>query len=186
MRSSSSARCYRARSSRTGPSSQAPRATWPNRCIRTSTAATSRIPTRRVTPPWASSSIWSCSSKAGIRSGRHPSSRRARSAAMTDALLVFTTLPSADKAAELAKALIEERLAACANLLPAIRSIYRWQGKLQDENEVLVLLKTRAEHLERLKLRILELHPYEVPEVLAVPVEAGYQPYLEWLAGETK
>jgi len=105
---------------------------------------------------------------------------------MTDALLVFTTLPSADKAAELAKALVEERLAACANLLPAIRSIYRWQGKLQDENEVVVLLKTRAEHLERLKLRILELHPYEVPEVLAVPVEAGYQPYLDWLAGETK
>ena len=105
---------------------------------------------------------------------------------MTDALLVFTTLPSADKAAELARALVEERLAACANLLPAIRSIYRWQGKLQDENEVLVLLKTRAEHLERLKLRILELHPYEVPEVLAVPVEAGYQPYLDWLAGETK
>jgi len=105
---------------------------------------------------------------------------------MTDALLVFTTLPSADKAAELAKALVEERLAACANLLPAIRSIYRWQGKLQDENEVLVLLKTRAEHLERLKLRILELHPYEVPEVLAVPVEAGYQPYLDWLAGVTK
>jgi periplasmic divalent cation tolerance protein len=105
---------------------------------------------------------------------------------MTDALLVFTTLPSADKAAELAKALVEERLAACANLLPAIRSIYRWQGKLQDENEVLVLLKTRAEHLERLKLRILELHPYEVPEVLAVPVEAGYQPYLDWIAGETK
>jgi periplasmic divalent cation tolerance protein len=105
---------------------------------------------------------------------------------MTDALLVFTTLPSADKAAELAKLLVEERLAACANLLPAIRSIYRWQGKLQDENEVLLLLKTRAEHLERLKLRILELHPYEVPEVLAVPVEAGYQPYLEWLAGETK
>jgi len=105
---------------------------------------------------------------------------------MTDALLVFTTLPGADKAAELAKVLVEERLAACANLLPAIRSIYRWQGKLQDENEVLVLLKTRAEHLERLKLRILELHPYEVPEVLAVPVEAGYQPYLDWLAGETK
>ena len=105
---------------------------------------------------------------------------------MTDALLVFTTLPSADKAAELAKLLVEERLAACANLLPAIRSIYRWQGKLQDENEVLLLLKTRAEHLERLKLRILELHPYDVPEVLAVPVEAGYQPYLDWIAGETK
>ena len=105
---------------------------------------------------------------------------------MTDALLVFTTLPSADKAAELAKLLVNERLVACANLLPAIRSIYRWQGELHDENEVLVLLKTRAEHLERLKLRILEVHPYEVPEVLAVPVESGYQPYLDWLAGETK
>ena len=105
---------------------------------------------------------------------------------MTDALLVFTTLPSADKAAELAKLLVTERLVACANLLPAVRSIYRWQGEMHDENEVLVLLKTRAEHLERLKLRILEVHPYEVPEVLAVPVESGYQPYLDWLAGETK
>ena len=105
---------------------------------------------------------------------------------MTDALLVFTTLPSADKAAEIAKVLVEEKLVACANLLPAVRSIYRWQGKLHDENEVLVLLKTRAENLERLKLRLLEVHPYELPEMLAVPIESGYQPYLDWLAGETK
>jgi periplasmic divalent cation tolerance protein len=105
---------------------------------------------------------------------------------VTDALLVFTTLPSADKAAEIAKLLVDEKLVACANLLPAIRSIYRWQGKLHDENEVLVLLKTRAENLERLKLRLLEIHPYELPEMLAVPVESGYQPYLDWLAGETK
>ena len=105
---------------------------------------------------------------------------------MTDALLVFTTLPTADKAAEIAKVLVEEKLVACVNVLPAVRSIYRWQGKLHDENEVLVLLKTRAEHLERLKLRLLEVHPYELPEVLAVPIESGYQPYLEWLAGETK
>ena len=105
---------------------------------------------------------------------------------MTDALLVFTTLPTADKAAEIAKVLVEEKLVACVNVLPAVRSIYRWQGKLHDENVVLVLLKTRAEHLERLKLRLLEVHPYESPEVLAVPIESGYQPYLEWLAGETK
>ncbi|HWE24226.1 MAG TPA: divalent-cation tolerance protein CutA [Myxococcales bacterium] len=105
---------------------------------------------------------------------------------MTDALLVFTTLPSADKAAEIAKMLVQEKLVACVNVLPAVRSIYRWQGKLHDENEVLVLMKTRAEHLERLKLRLLEVHPYEVPEVLAVPVESGYQPYLDWIAGETK
>jgi periplasmic divalent cation tolerance protein len=105
---------------------------------------------------------------------------------MTDALLVFTTLPNADKAYEVARALVEEKLAACANVLPAIRSIYRWEGKLQDENEVLVLLKTRAENVERLKARILELHPYEVPEVLAVPVESGYQAYLDWLSAQTR
>ena len=105
---------------------------------------------------------------------------------MTDALLVFTTLPNADKAAEVARALVEERLAACANLLPAVRSIYRWEGKIHDENEVLVLFKTRAETVERLKARILELHPYEVPEILCVPVESGYQAYLDWLSAQTR
>ena len=104
---------------------------------------------------------------------------------MTDAQLVFTTLPTADAAVALARTLVEERLVACGNIVPAIRSIYRWEGKLQDENEVLLLLKTRAEHLERLKARILELHPYEIPEMLAVPVEAGYRGYLEWIAAET-
>jgi periplasmic divalent cation tolerance protein len=105
---------------------------------------------------------------------------------VTDAMLVLTTLPSAEAAAELAKAVVEEKLAACANLLPAVRSIYRWQGRVQDESEVLVLFKTRQEHFERLKSRVLELHPYEIPEVLAVPVEQGYQAYLDWLAQETR
>src|SRR5438309_6223536 len=104
---------------------------------------------------------------------------------MIDALLVITTLPNADAAAELAKNVVGERLAGCANIIPALRSIYRWQGKLQDENEVLVLFKTRQELFESLKARILELHPYEVPEVLAIPVEQGYQAYLDWLANET-
>jgi periplasmic divalent cation tolerance protein len=105
---------------------------------------------------------------------------------VTDAMLVLTTLPSAEAAAELAKAVVGEKLAACANLLPAVRSIYRWQGRVQDESEVLVLFKTRQEHFERLKARLLELHPYEIPEVLAVPVEQGYQAYLDWLAQETR
>lgn len=104
---------------------------------------------------------------------------------MTDGLLVITTLPNADAAAELAKNVVGERLAACANLIPALRSIYKWQGKVQDENEVLVLFKTRQAHYENLKSRILELHPYEVPEVLAIPVEQGYAAYLDWLAAET-
>jgi len=79
---------------------------------------------------------------------------------MTDAMLVLTTLPDSDAAAEMAKKVVGDRLAACANILPALRSIYRWQGKLQDENEVLVLLKTRQQQFERLKERIVELHPY--------------------------
>ncbi|MBS2021575.1 MAG: divalent-cation tolerance protein CutA [Deltaproteobacteria bacterium] len=101
---------------------------------------------------------------------------------MTDAQLVLTMLPTADAAVELARAVVDEKLAACCNLIPAVRSIYRWQDKLQDENEVLVLIKTRAEQLDRLKARILELHPYEVPEVLVLPVESGYAGYLEWMA----
>ena len=104
---------------------------------------------------------------------------------MTDGQLVLTMLPTADVAAEIAHTLVTERLAACCNLVPAVRSIYRWQDKINDDNEVLLLIKTRSEHFERLKSRILELHPYEVPEVLAIPVEAGYAAYLEWLARET-
>jgi periplasmic divalent cation tolerance protein len=104
---------------------------------------------------------------------------------MTDAILVLTMLPNADAAVEMAKTVVNEKLAACANILPAARSIYRWKGKVEDANEVLVLLKTRHEHFDRIRARILELHPYEVPEVLAIPVEQGYYPYLEWLARET-
>jgi periplasmic divalent cation tolerance protein len=104
---------------------------------------------------------------------------------MTDGQLVLTMLPTADTAVEIARTLVEERLAACCNLIPAVRSIYRWQDKINDDNEVLLLIKTRSEHFERLKARILELHPYEVPEVLAIPVEAGYAAYLEWLTRET-
>ena len=105
---------------------------------------------------------------------------------MTDALLVFCTLPNSDKAVELSHAVVNERLAACANLLPAVRSIYKWQGKLQDENEVLVIFKVTADGFERLKARILELHPYEVPEVLAIPIEQGHRAYLDWIRREVQ
>jgi len=105
---------------------------------------------------------------------------------MTEVRLVFTTLPSAELAAKLARTLVEEKLAACGNVLPAVRSIYRWKGKVEDENEVLLLLKTHVRQVARLQARILELHPYEVPEVLAVPVEAGFQGYLDWVAASTE
>lgn len=104
---------------------------------------------------------------------------------MTDARIVFTTLPSAEQAAAVARALVEEGLAACGNVVPAVRSIYRWQGKLQDDAEALLLLKTRADLLAALESRLRELHPYEVPELLAVPVDHGFRGYLEWIEGST-
>jgi periplasmic divalent cation tolerance protein len=100
---------------------------------------------------------------------------------MTDAILVLVTAPSADKAAELARTLVEERLAACGNVVPGLRSIYRWEGKVHDEAEVLLLLKTQAPLFEPLRQRLLEIHPYQVPEVLRLGIEAGHQPYLDWI-----
>jgi periplasmic divalent cation tolerance protein len=105
---------------------------------------------------------------------------------MTDLLVVLVTAPSAEKAAELARQLVEERLAACGNVLPGIRSIYRWEGKVQDEPEALLVLKTHRDRFEALRDRVLALHPYQVPEVLALPVEAGSEQYLAWVTGETR
>jgi len=104
---------------------------------------------------------------------------------MTDALVVLVTAPDAERAAAIARALVEERLAACGNVLPAIRSIYRWEGKLQDDAEALLVLKTTRARFPALRDRVLALHPYEVPEVIALPVEAGSAAYLGWIAGET-
>ena len=105
---------------------------------------------------------------------------------MTGAAVVLVTCPSAEKAAEIARALVEERLAACGNVVPAVRSIYRWKGKVQDDAEALLILKSARDRFEALRARVLALHPYEVPEVIAVPVEAGHAPYLDWIAGSTR
>jgi periplasmic divalent cation tolerance protein len=100
---------------------------------------------------------------------------------VTDAVVVLVTAPTAEKAAELARALVEEGLAACGNVIPGLRSIYRWEGRVQDEPETLLLLKSRAGAFEALRRRIVELHPYDVPEVLRLPVEAVHEPYLAWI-----
>ncbi len=100
---------------------------------------------------------------------------------MTDVTVVLITAPSAEVAAGLARTLVEEGLAACGNVVPGLRSIYRWEGAIQDEAEVLLLLKTRTAAFEALRRRIVELHPYDVPEVLALKVEAGHEPYLAWI-----
>jgi periplasmic divalent cation tolerance protein len=97
------------------------------------------------------------------------------------ACVVLVTAPSQEKAAELAKAIVGEKLAACVNVLPGVRSIYRWEGAVQDEAEVLMLVKTTVERFDALKARIVALHPYQVPEVIRVDVADGHAPYLDWL-----
>jgi periplasmic divalent cation tolerance protein len=105
---------------------------------------------------------------------------------VTDALLVLVTAPSAEVAAGLARALVEARLAACGSVVPGLRSLYRWEGRVQDEAEVLLLLKTTRARFEALRDEVLRRHPYQVPEVLALPVEAGSAAYLAWLEGELR
>ena len=95
--------------------------------------------------------------------------------------LVLTTVATLDEAARLGRALVEERLVACASLIPAVQSIYRWQGAVESASETLLLLKTGTEQLVALEARLHELHSYQTPEFLVLPVEAVSQPYLEWL-----
>ncbi|ADO72708.1 divalent-cation tolerance protein CutA [Stigmatella aurantiaca] len=105
---------------------------------------------------------------------------------MTDVILVLVTCPTAEVASTIARTLVEETWVACGNILPAIRSIYRWQGQVQDEPECLLMLKTRSELFEQVRERLLALHPYEVPEMLALRPEAGHRAYLDWVLGMTK
>ena len=96
--------------------------------------------------------------------------------------IVLITVPGEELAAELSRALVGEGLVACGNIVPGVRSIYRWKGRLEDEPEVLLVLKTVSARVEELLQRVPELHPYEIPEVLVLGVEGGHQPYLDWLA----
>ncbi len=98
--------------------------------------------------------------------------------------VVLTTCPDEMTAERLAKTLVEERLAACVNRLPGMRSTYAWQGQVQDDPEVLLIAKTNGERLATLSARVQELHPYELPEVIALPVAAGAERYLAWI-GQT-
>ena len=98
---------------------------------------------------------------------------------------VLMTAPDAETAGRLATTLVEERLAACANIVDGMISGYRWQGDLQRDQEALLVIKTTAERLEALQNRAVELHPYDVPEVLALTVHDGHEDYLAWVRSET-
>ena len=102
---------------------------------------------------------------------------------MKSACVVLVTFPAEEPAVACARALVDEGLAACVNIIARVRSIYRWKGAVSDENEILCVIKTTRERFEALRARVVTMHPYEVPEVIALGVEAGHEPYLDWLAG---
>lgn len=103
----------------------------------------------------------------------------------TDAIVVLTTVSSEEEAVNLVQALLERRLVACGTILAGARSIYRWQGKTADERETMIVLKTRSARVEALQSAFAELHPYKVPELLALSVDSGLDKYVEWINGET-
>lgn len=100
--------------------------------------------------------------------------------------IVLTTAASPGEASRLARTLVEERLAACATLIPAVQSIYRWEGQLETSTETLLLLKTGPGQLEALEARLHELHSYQTPEFLVLGVEGVSQPYLDWLTASLR
>jgi periplasmic divalent cation tolerance protein len=102
------------------------------------------------------------------------------------ARIVLITAPDAEVGARLGRALVEERLAACVNLLPGVRSIYRWQDAVQEDTEVLLVVKTREERCPALAARVEALHPYELPEVVVLPIAGGLDRYLAWILSESQ
>ena len=105
---------------------------------------------------------------------------------MSDALLVMTNVPDATNAEALARVLVEGRLAACVNILPGVQSVYQWQGAVEQANEVTLLIKTVQSRYAELEAAIKAAHPYQVPEIVALPIVAGLPAYLHWIAQETK
>jgi periplasmic divalent cation tolerance protein len=103
----------------------------------------------------------------------------------TGAVVVLTTLAAEDEAVAFVRALLDRRLIACGTVVPGTRSLYRWEGQVADEREAVVLLKTRRDRLADLERAFGELHPYRVPELLALPVGHGLEKYLRWIDAET-
>jgi periplasmic divalent cation tolerance protein len=107
-------------------------------------------------------------------------------AGTTHTRVVLSTVPNAQVGERIARALLEENLVACVNMVPGVRSLYRWQGSIQDEQELMLVIKTRTDRYEKLEQRLRELHPYEICEVMAFDVVAGSKTYLDWILAETR
>ena len=104
---------------------------------------------------------------------------------MSDIVFIYTSAPDVETAKIIARAAVEERLAACANILPHMESIYRWKGKIEEAREVVLILKTRAVLFDKLEARIKALHPYECPCIISLPLACGSSDYLAWIRAAT-
>ncbi len=100
---------------------------------------------------------------------------------MSERVVALSTVGKSEDAERIARALVERRLAACVNVVPGVASFYRWKGEVCRDEECLLVIKTRAEKVEALREALVALHPYELPELVALPIEAGHAPYLAWL-----
>lgn len=100
-------------------------------------------------------------------------------------LVLLATVPDQETARRLARSLVEQRLAACVHILPAGTSIYRWEGQIHEDQELELVIKTTSARLPELQKVFVEAHPYEVPELIALPLCGGYEPYLDWMRQET-
>ena len=105
---------------------------------------------------------------------------------MTDYISVFITASSEQEGEKISSALVKDRLAACVSMVKVVSSTFRWKGQISNEQEVLLIAKTKDTLFEKLKKRVLELHSYEVPEIVASPILAGFEKYLNWIEDETK
>lgn len=102
------------------------------------------------------------------------------------AIVCFCACPERETAERIASALVGERLAACVNVLPGVSSLYRWQGKVERAEETMLMIKTVSGRLDALSARVAQLHPYELPEVIAVEAAGGLPAYLDWVAAQTR
>ena len=105
---------------------------------------------------------------------------------MSEAIIVLVTCGSEEEALNISRALVEEQLAACVNLISPVRSIYRWEGKIWDEKEWLLIIKAQRKRFDELEKKVKSLHSYSVPEIIALPIIAGSSSYLDWLAEMTE
>jgi len=101
-------------------------------------------------------------------------------------VVVLSAVAAPPDAERIARALVEERVAACVNIVPGVVSVYRWKGVVEKEGELLLVIKTIGERVEQLKARLLQLHPYELPEVVVIPIGGGHGAYLEWIAEQAR